>query len=193
MKQFFSSSDLFKSMIAHKVITHRKEQTQTTWHWLLLILFAMLTYASLFQQLLLIVLLIAMTAVVKGPLMLLWGSIYSALIAFFPPFALLLSILFFFLNIGAVTKNWRITLVGIYFYCYPLFARGAQSLLQIDSRWLTMLLLGIGITGCHFLLEWLYQQQYISRSLAGAIVSMPHTLFVLFLPSKFRRLRKVKR
>ncbi|MCB5952078.1 hypothetical protein LI951_08375 [Enterococcus sp. BWT-B8] len=192
MKQS-DTSNLFKSMIAQKATANRKDQTQTLWHWILLILFAMLTYASMFQQILLIVLLIGVTAVVKGPLMLLWGSIYSALVAFFPPITMLLSILFFVLNIGAAAKNWRITLVGFFFYLYPLLARLSQSLLDINSRWITLLLLTIGITGFHFLLKWLYQQYFTSHSLMVTIVSMPHTLFVLFLPSKIPGLKKTRK
>ncbi|MBP1046889.1 hypothetical protein I6N96_11475 [Enterococcus sp. BWM-S5] len=192
MKQIFSSSDLFKSVIQRKVSAARKEQTQTIWHWSLLILFSMLTYAGITQQLLLIVLLIGITAIVRGPLMLLWGSIYSAMIAFFPPIALLLSLIFFVLNLDAAVKNWRVTLAGIFFYTYPFIGRLLLSHSTIDPKWLTLILLSVGITLFHFILKRLYGQGFISRPLAWAIVSMPHTLFILFLPKKIRGLRRNK-
>lgn len=192
MKQPFSASDLFKSHIQQKVSSTRKEQTQTIWHWSLLILFSMLTYAGINQQLLLIVILIGLTAIIKGPLMILWGSIYSAMIAFFPPIALLLSLLFFILNLDAAVKSWRVTVVGIFFYSYPFLGRFLLSLTSIDSRWLALILLSVGITAFHFLLKWLYQYGFISRPLLWAIVSMPHTLFFLFLPKKIRGLKKAR-
>ncbi|MGC6767314.1 hypothetical protein ACYSNR_03905 [Enterococcus sp. LJL128] len=193
IKQTIFSSDLLKSSIEQKVISRRKDQTQTIWHWGLLTLFTLLVYASITHQVLLILFLIALTAFIKGPLMLIWGSLYSALIAFFPPIALLLSVLFFILNIGAAIKNWRITLVGVFFYLYPLMARLGQALLSLDSRWLTLVLVLIGITAFHFMLKWLYQYSFISRSLAGAIISMPYSLFLVFLPKKIRGLRKSKK
>ncbi|WP_321388648.1 hypothetical protein [uncultured Enterococcus sp.] len=192
MKQSFSASELVKSHIQQKVSTSRKEQTQTIWHWSLLILFSMLTYAGITQQLLLIALLIGITALIKGPLMILWGSIYSAMIAFFPPIAFLLSLLFFILNLDTAVKNWRVTIAGIFFYSYPFLGRFLLSYTSIDSRWLALILLSVGITAFHFLLKWLYQCGFISRPLLWAIVSMPHTLFFLFLPKKILGLKKAK-
>lgn len=192
MKQPFSASDLFKSLIQQKVSPPRKEQTQTIWHWSLLILFSLLTYASLTQQLLLVVLLIGITALIKGPLMLLWGSIYSAVIAFFPPLAVILSLVFLLLNIEAVVKNWRITITGLFFYVYPLVGRLILSFTELEPRWLLLLWLTVGIISFHFLLKWLYRQNFGSRMLLWSIVSMPHSFFVLFLPKKLGRFRKNK-
>lgn len=192
MKQPFSASDLFKSLIRPKVSPTRKEQTQTIWHWSLLVLFSMLTYAGFTQQLLLIILLIGLTALIKGPLMLLWGSIYSAMIAFSPPLAVILSLIFLLLNLEAVVKNWRITITGLFFYLYPLAGRLLVSFTEFDPRWLLLLWLTVGIIAFHFLLKWLYRQNFGSRVLLWSIVSMPHSFFVLFLPKKIGRLRRSK-
>nr|WP_242596655.1 hypothetical protein [Enterococcus plantarum] len=120
MKNFFEESDFLKSTIQENVSIQRKPQVNTIWHWLLLILFGLLAYGTMTQQFLLIAIFIAIAAVVKGPLMLLWGAIYSVLIAFFPPLGLVLSLVFFLINLGTIAKSWRISLTSAYFYLVPL-------------------------------------------------------------------------
>lgn len=80
MKQSPDLENFLKTSIQKNVTIERKQQNQTIWHWLLLILFGLLTFGSLTQQLLLIGLFTLIAAIVKGPLMLVWGTIYLSLI-----------------------------------------------------------------------------------------------------------------
>ncbi|MGC3150452.1 hypothetical protein ACPTIX_13290, partial [Enterococcus faecalis] len=77
MKQSPDLENFLKTSIQKNVTIERKQQNQTIWHWQLLILFGLLTFGSLTQQLLLIGLVTLIAAIVKGPLMLVWGTIYS--------------------------------------------------------------------------------------------------------------------
>ena len=54
MKQSPDLENFLKTSIQKNVTIERKQQNQTIWHWLLLILFGLLTFGSLTQQLLLI-------------------------------------------------------------------------------------------------------------------------------------------
>ncbi|MGC3124412.1 hypothetical protein ACPTJE_17410, partial [Enterococcus faecalis] len=82
-------------------------------HWFTLILFGLMTVATLSQKLILLTLFIAIVALIKGPVMILWGMLYSFLVGLFPPNGILLSGIYFLLKNGTLTKNWRMTLVGI--------------------------------------------------------------------------------
>ena len=68
MKQSPDLENFLKTSIQKNVTIERKQQNQTIWHWLLLILFGLLTFGSLTQQLLLIGLFTLIAAIVKGPL-----------------------------------------------------------------------------------------------------------------------------
>ncbi len=69
--------------LSNRVDFSRKEQQQSHWHWFTLILFGLMTVATLSQKLILLTLFIAIVALIKGPVMILWGMLYSFWLGFF--------------------------------------------------------------------------------------------------------------
>lgn len=193
MKNFFEESDFLQSAIKKNVTVQRKPQVNTVWHWVLLILFGLLAYGSMTQQFLLIALFIAIATIVKGPLMLLWGAIYSALIAFFPPLGIVLSILFFLLNLGTIAKSWRISLTSAYFYLVPLLGGILRSISKNEPNYVVWLFVGFSLLGLHFLLNWLYKNNSLSRTLTWSIICVPYAIVIMFLPTRFRRFKSNKK
>ncbi|WP_086314076.1 hypothetical protein A5821_001648 [Enterococcus sp. 7F3_DIV0205] len=192
MKNFFEESDFLKSTIRENVTIQRKPQVNTVWHWLLLILFGLLAYGTMTQQFLLIAVFIVLAAIVKGPMMLLWGAIYSALLAFFPPLGILLSIVFFIINLGTVAKSWRISLTGAYFYLVPLIGGIIRVVVKNETDYAVLAFVAVSIVGLHFLLNWLYKNNSLSRTLTWSIISVPFSLLIMLLPTRFRRLKSNK-
>jgi len=196
MKQSFDPEHFFKTLLQKNVTVTRKQQNQTIWHWLLLVLFGLLAIGNVTQQVVLIALFTVIVALVKGPLMIIWGVIYSALIAFFPPFALILSLLFFFINLGAVVKSWRISLTSAYFYLLPIAISLLKHYWQPSHSLAIAALVVLSILGLHVLLEWLYTHDSLSRMLAWRIISAPYALILLLIPNRWlpkKRSYKIKR
>lgn len=193
MKNFFEESDFLKSTIQENVSIQRKPQVNTIWHWLLLILFGLLAYGTMTQQFLLIATFIAIAAVVKGPLMLLWGAIYSVLIAFFPPLGLVLSLVFFLINLGTIAKSWRISLTSAYFYLVPLIGGIFRAISKDEPKYLVLMFVAFSLLGLHFLLNWLYKNNSLSRTLTWSIISVPYALLIMLLPTRFRRIKSNKK
>lgn len=187
MKQSPDLENFLKTSIQKNVTIERKQQNQTIWHWLLLILFGLLTFGSLTQQLLLIGLFTLIAAIVKGPLMLVWGTIYSALVALFPPFALVLSLLFFIINLGTVMKSWRITLTSAYFYLVPLGFSLLKTTNWVSTPYFLTSLALLSILELHFILEWLYKNNSLGRLLTWQIISVPFSLLLIILPSRLTK------
>lgn len=193
LKNYFEQSDFIKSTIRKNVTIKRKPQVNTLWHWLLLILFGLLAYGTMTQQVLLIALFIALAAIVKGPLMILWAAVYSMLIAFFPPLGIVLSILFFLVNLGTVAKSWRISLTSAYFYLVPLIGTIIRTIVKNEPDYLVMLFVAASMIGLHFLLNWLYQNNSLSRSLTWTIISVPYAILIMILPARFHRFKTNKK
>ncbi|XUD04522.1 hypothetical protein IGJ34_002496 [Enterococcus sp. AZ177] len=193
LKNFFEESDFLKSTIQENVSIQRKPQVNTIWHWLLLILFGLLAYGTMTQQFLLITIFIAIVAVVKGPLMLLWGAIYSVLIAFFPPLGLVLSLVFFLINLGTIAKSWRISLTSAYFYLVPLIGGIFRAISKDEPKYLVLMFVAFSLLGLHFLLNWLYKNNSLSRTLTWSIISVPYALLIMLLPTRFRRIKSNKK
>lgn len=193
MKNFFEESDFLKTTIQKNVTIQRKPQTNTIWHWMLLILFGLLAFGTMTQQFVLITIFVVLAAIVKGPLMLLWGAVYSALIAFFPPLGILLSILFFLINLGTVVKSWRISLTSAYFYLVPLVGSILRAVIKNEPTYAVLIFVALSILGLHFLLNWLYKNNSLSRTLAWSIISVPYALLIMLLPARFRRFKSNKK
>ena len=81
--------------------------------------------------------------------MLVWGTIYSALVALFPPFALVLSLLFI-INLDTVMKSWRITLTSAYFYLIPLGFSLLKTTDWVSTPYFLTGLALLSILGLHF-------------------------------------------
>ncbi|MBO0444776.1 MULTISPECIES: hypothetical protein [Enterococcus] len=193
MKNFFEDSDFLKSTIQKNVTIQRKPQVNTVWHWLLLILFGLLAYGTMTQQFLLIALFIVIAAIVKGPLMILWGAIYATLVAFFPPLGIVLSIVFFLINLGTIAKSWRISLTSAYFYLVPLIGSIFRFAIKNESSYAVLTFVALGILGLHFLLNWLYKYNSLSRTLAWSIISVPYAILIMLLPARFHKFKSNKK
>lgn len=198
LKHFFETSNFWKKNIGKSWCSNQRDtQINTIWHWLLLLLFGLFAYGSIYQQMLLIGVFIGIAALVNGPFMLLWGAIYSALIAFFPPLAILVSILFFLINLGSVVRSWRISLTSTYFYVVPLVGTLIQAFVKNEPRYLVLLFIALEMIGLHFLLNWLYQYNSLSRSLMWRIISVPYSFLLMILPARFhgplKRNNRIKR
>jgi hypothetical protein len=192
LKNYFEESDFLKATIQKNVTIQRKPQVNTVWHWVLLILFGLLTYGTMTQQFILLAVFLAIAALVKGPLMLLWGFVYSALVAFFPPLGIVLSLLFFLINLGTVAKSWRITLTSAYFYLIPFAGSFFRFISKNESNYLLAAFVVVSILGLHFLLSWLYKNNSLSRTLTWSIICVPYAVLVMFLPARFRRFKTNK-
>nr|WP_244884607.1 hypothetical protein [Enterococcus ureilyticus] len=193
LKNFFEDSDFLKSTIQKNVTIQRKPQVNTVWHWLLLILFGLLAYGTMTQQFLLIALFIVIAAIVKGPLMILWGAIYATLVAFFPPLGIVLSIVFFLINLGTIAKSWRISLTSAYFYLVPLIGSIFRFAIKNESHYAVLTFVALGILGLHFLLNWLYKYNSLSRTLAWSIISVPYAILIMLLPARFHKFKSNKK
>lgn len=193
MKNFFKESDFLKSTIQKNVTIQRKPQVNTVWHWVLLILFGLLAYGTMTQQFLLIAIFIGIAAIVKSPLMLLWGAIYSALIAFFPPLGILLSIVFFLINLKTIVRSWRVSLTSTYFYLVPLIGGILRSVIKNEPTYAVLIFVALSIGGLHFLLNWLYKNNSLSRTLTWSIISVPYAILIMLLPTRFRRVKSNKK
>ncbi|WP_165005562.1 MULTISPECIES: hypothetical protein [unclassified Enterococcus] len=178
-------------LLTKRVDISRKEQQQSRWHWLTLILFGLLTVATFSQQLILVTLFIAVVAVIKGPVMIFWGMLYSFLVGLFPPIGILLSAIFFLLNIGTFTKNWRMTLVGIYFYFYPVGVMILRQFVHWDNVWFSAGALLLGLVLLHVMLTKLYQRYGIGRTIFWYVFSIPFALLTALLPSRLKTKLKV--
>lgn len=193
LKNFFEDSDFLKSTIQKNVTIQRKPQVNTVWHWLLLIMFGLLAYGTMTQQFLLIALFIVIAAIVKGPLMILWGAIYATLVAFFPPLGIVLSIVFFLINLGTIAKSWRISLTSAYFYLVPLIGSIFRFAIKNESSYAVLTFVALGILGLHFLLNWLYKYNSLSRTLAWSIISVPYAILIMLLPARFHKFKSNKK
>lgn len=120
------------------------------------------------------------------------GAIYSALIAFFPPLGIVLSILFFLLNLGTIAKSWRISLTSAYFYLVPLLGGILRSISKNEPNYVVWLFVGFSLLGLHFLLNWLYKNNSLSRTLTWSIICVPYAIVIMFLPTRFRRFKSNK-
>ncbi|MBU5584420.1 hypothetical protein KQJ29_33000, partial [Enterococcus sp. S181_ASV_20] len=79
--------------------------------------------------------LILVSALIKGPGILVFGALYSLLVSLFPPIGVVLSALFFLLNIRLLTKSWRVNIVTSLFYLYPLGLSILGYFTQWDAVW----------------------------------------------------------
>lgn len=174
-------------------ILPEKEQKQSKLHWLLLILFGWLTIATFTQQLLLMGSFLLIVTLIKGPGMLLWGIIYSFLVGLFPPIAFLISIIFLLLNVQTMVKNWRVTLVGIFFYGYPLVINALRHLNDWNTTWFFAVSLLVGLVALHTLLIKIYARYGNSRLVAWYILCIPFSIVAALLPTKVKQSIKMKR
>ncbi|MFC4770789.1 hypothetical protein [Enterococcus hermanniensis] len=164
-----------------------KSPTNSIWHWSMLALFSLLAVAIVKQQLLLIGLLILISALAKGPGMLLFGAIYSMLVSLFPPIGIVLSALFFLFNLRLLTKSWRVNAVTAWFYLYPL----TMSLLRYFTHWNASWQIGLellpGLLCLHFALLKVYTFHPSARQVAWTILAAPFELVALLLPKRFKK------
>lgn len=158
--------------------------TDSRSHWVLLGLFGLLSVATFPQQLLLLLVLTGLTAMVKGPGMLLYGALYSFLVSLVPLLGLLLSVLFFILSIHQLTKNWRFGLAASFFYLYPFGITAIKQFTAWDNTWSLPALIGAGIIGCHFLLTWLHRHQVAGPVLLWGIITVPYDCLLFLIPTK---------
>lgn len=190
--EFNRSYPKLASFLKDHFAISRKSPQQSLWHWFTLILFGTFILATFTQQLLLLFSLILLVALIKGPGMILWGAIYAFLIRLFPPLGIILSALFFLLNLSTFTKNWRVTLVAGFFYFYSAMIMSLRTLSQLDNPWFLYSSLFAGLVLLHLMLQKLYQRYGIGRTIFWYIVSIPFTLLSFLLPTRLKeRFKKI--
>ena len=74
---------------------------------------------------------------------------------------------FLLLNIGTFTKNWRMTLVGIYFYFYPFGVMALSEVMHWDNHWFIAGSLLLGLILLHVMLTKLYQHMVSDVRFSG--------------------------
>ncbi len=170
-----------------------KNQVNTLTHWLLLVGFGGLTLASFPQQLLILLTLVGVTALVKGPGMLLFGLLYSFLVSLFPPLGIFLSALFFLLSLYQLTRNWRFGLAASFFYLYPMMIVAFRQFAYFDHTGWLVAFSAFGLIALHFLFRSVYVSQPSSKALAWSLISLPYDCLVFLLPSRKGKKSRVKR
>ncbi|EOT29562.1 hypothetical protein [Enterococcus durans] len=165
----------------------RKNQLHSRWHWLTLILFGLLTVATFTQQIFLLLVSIVIVALLKGPGMIFLGTIYAFLVGLFPPIGIVLSAIFFLLNLGTLAKNWRLSLTGIFFYGYPIAAMFLRVWRNWDNIWFLTGSLAIGLLVLHLLLTKIYQRYGIGRTIFWYLFSLPFVFLTALLPKRLKR------
>lgn len=163
-----------------------KDALETKWHWASLFTFGLLTIASLKYFAILILLITILGAIIKGPLLAIFGAAYAFLVSLFPPLAIVLSIVFFLMNISALTKSWRVSLVTGYFYLYPIIGITLRHFAHLDSWWHTVAFLLPGLLGLHFLLKWTYKRHPLGHQVFWTLFSTPFELFSIILPKRLQ-------
>lgn len=163
-----------------------KAPLSSIWHWIVLVLFSFLTVTTIQNQLWTIGGLILLTALVKGPGLLIWGIVYSFLVSLFPPLGIVLSAIFFLLNIRLLTRSWRVNLITTLFYFYPLGISILQHFTDWNATWQSALLLLPGLIVLHFSLTKVYAYHPNARQVAWTILATPFELMSLLLPKRFK-------
>lgn len=93
---------------------------------------------------------------------------------------------FLLLNIGTFTKNWRMTLVGIYFYFYPFGVMALREVMHWNNHWFSAGALLLGLILLHVMLTKLYQRYGIGRTIFWYVFSIPFVLLTALLPSRLK-------
>ncbi|MBV7391128.1 hypothetical protein KUA55_10585 [Enterococcus sp. ALS3] len=168
------------------------ENKQNRWHWLLICLFSLFVVASFSQQLLLIALLLLIVALIKGPGLLVWGAIYTFLISLFPPLGVVLTTIFFLLNLHLLTKSWRVNMVSSWFYLYPFVVSGMICFLDWQQKWQLIIFWILGIVVLMFLLNKAYLVHQNVRQVAWTVLATPFEILLLALPKKITRKFKMR-
>lgn len=172
---------------------NEKAQVNTLTHWFLLIFFGLLAATSFSQQLFLVIILTAFTALIKGPGMFLFGLIYSFLVGLFPPLSIVLSALFFLISLYQLTRNWRFGMAAAFFYFYPLLLNLLQQFTFFEETWFLILAIAVGLFLFHLLILHVYQEQPSSKALAWSLISLPYDCLLFLIPSKRGKLKQIKR
>lgn len=180
-----------KKRMAHFV--PQKESQQSRWHWLLLVLFGWMTIATFPQQLLLLVGFLLIVTLIKGPGMMVWGIIYSFLVSLFPPIGLVLSLILLLLNMQTLVKNWRVSIVGGFFYGYPISIMLLRHFTHWDNNWFFSISLLFGLLIFHYLLMNIYTRYGNSRMIFWYILCIPFSIVAALLPTKMKQRIKLKK
>ena len=126
-------------------------------------------------------------ALLKGPGMIFLGTIYAFLVGLFPPIGIVLSAIFFLLNLGTLAKNWRLSLTGFFFYGYPIAAMFLRVWRNWDNIWFLTGSLAIGLLVLHLLLTKIYQRYGIGRTIFWYLFSLPFVFLTALLPKRLKR------
>lgn len=163
-----------------------KAPLSSIWHWVVLAVFSFLSVTTIQNQLWTIGLLTVVTALIKGPGLIVWGIAYSFLVSLFPPLGIVLSAIFFLLNIRLLTRSWRVNMITTLFYLYPLGLSILQHFTGWTEHWQTALLLVPGLLVLHFSLTKVYRYHPNARQVAWTILATPFELLSLLLPKRFK-------
>lgn len=190
MKNFIKDYPEFARMFTEGSKRQPKDPMKAPWHWLLLGIFGLLCLGGSWQFAFILAGLIALSALINGPAMILWGIVYGVLVGWFPPLALILSALFFFLNLGNLVKGWRVNAVSGWFFLYPLILQILKHFQLLSAYWQVLALTLAGLLALHFLLRWLYQFHPFSHQVAWSIASAPYNLVLFLIPKKWLKREK---
>lgn len=187
MDRFEQRYPTVAAWLRQKKAAHPDRQEQGISHWLMLGTLAALTAADFRWQLLGLVLIVALTALFRGPGMLLAAACYAAVIGFFPPLGLVLTAVFFLLSLWQLQKSWRFYLFAGVFYSWPLGVSALEAFGVLGSDRLTIAVtVGLALLWGHLSLTALYHRGLDSRSLALALFQAPFDFLLLFLPRRVK-------
>lgn len=158
-------------------------ETQRSWsHWLLVALFGALCLLPISGKLLFILGFVLFTALIKGPIMLVVGTLLAGLIGLFPPLAWVLPLFIFLNELFFLVRNWRFGVIAGFFFAYPFLRLLIERALPYPPLWERFGTLTLGILSFYSLLLWFYRKNPNSHALVWSIISWPFDFLVRFFP-----------
>lgn len=163
---------------ANSLATERGPQSKS--HWLMVGLFGLLLYVPLWGQLVVLLGLALVMGIVQGPGLLLWGTLTAFLIAWFPPLALVFTIITMVVALLRLRTDATLFAVSSIYYGLPLIL-GTWRAFHPIATWLILLIVAAGMFLAHFALL-----RLPSRQFCWYLLERPFVIVTLFLPKRLK-------
>ena len=163
----------------------KQEVRTSASYWCLFGLFTLLCLTSLWGKLVVILAFLAIAALVNGPLVFLFGLIYTALFSLFPPLAFLFSLILLIRECFFFVRNWRFGVFATYFYVMPFLFTWLlhQSTYPASVTKWSLLLISLGLF--YGLSELVYTRSKNSLGLLWSVISLPYDTVLFVIPKRF--------
>lgn len=165
-----------------------KQEAVGSWsHWSLFILFGLLCIVPFWGKGLILLALLGLVALINGPMLFVFGMIYTALFSLFPPLALLFSLILLIRETFFFVRNWRFGLLASYFYGMPVLF----TLLLTHSPYpiivTKLILLCLSLLILYALSALVYTRSFNSHGLLWNVISIPYDVLLFLIPKRFSK------